>query len=184
MGAATPTPPAERLTGTAVVLVRARVGHLDELQAALEHSHAELQEWMDWAGDEPQTREATRQFLESRGPAWEAGTEYGFAMTDPDGGEVIGSCGLMRRIGEGGLEIGYWVRSDRTGRGVATEAARLLTDAALALPDVDHVEIHHDEANAPSGRVPEKLGYTLVERQSVEPVNPGEVGVSLVWRIT
>ena len=90
----------------------------------------------------------------------------------------------MRRIGPGGLEIGYWVRTDRTGRGVATEAAGLLTDAALALPDVDHVEIHHDEANAASGRVPAKLGYALVGRDEVERLNPGEVGVSLVWRIT
>lgn len=177
------TTPPERLVGERVVLERATVAHLEGMQAALELSHPELTTWMDWAGDEPQTRDATREFLQSRGPAWEAGSEYGFAVTDPTTSEVIGMCGLMRRIGEGGLEIGYWVRSDRAGRGVATEAARLLTEAALSLPDIDHVEIHHDEANAASGRVPDKLGYTLVERQSVEPQNPGEVGVSLVWRL-
>ncbi len=179
-----PTPPPERLTGPAVVLERARLDHLDGVQAALELSHPELREWMDWAGDDPQPRGTTREFLESRGPAWEAGTEYGFTMTDPATAEVVGVCALMRRIGDGGLELGYWVRTDRAGRGLATEAARLLTDAALALPDIDHVEIHHDEANVASGRVPEKLGYALVDRQPVERLNPGEVGVSVVWRIT
>ena len=179
-----PTPPPERLAGTVVVLERARLDHLDGMQAALEFSHAELREWMDWAGDDPQSREATEEFLESRGPAWEAGTKYGFTMTDPVTAEVVGVCALMRRIADGGLEVGYWVRSDRAGRGLATEAARLLTDAALALPDIDHVEIHHDEANVASGRVPEKLGYVAVDRQSVERLNPGEVGVSVVWRIT
>lgn len=179
-----PTPPPGRLVGATVVLERAVVDHLDGVQAALERSHPELRQWMDWVGDDPQTRDETREFLESRGPAWVAGVEYGFAMTEPGSGEVIGVCSLMRRIGPGGLEIGYWVRTDRTGRGVATEAAGLLTDAALALPDVDHVEIHHDEANAASGRVPAKLGYALVGRDEVERLNPGEVGVSLVWRIT
>lgn len=47
----------------------------------------------------------------------------------------------MARIGPGGLETGYWVHQAHTRRGLATAAAAALTDAALALPGIDRVEI-------------------------------------------
>jgi ribosomal-protein-serine acetyltransferase len=102
------------------------------------------------------------------------------------GRDPVGSAGLMARIGPGGLEIGYWVHPSWTGRGVATSAAAALTDAALSLPDVDRVEIHHDEANKASGRVPEKLGYELVGEVPSSPdmIAPGDSGTVKVWRIT
>jgi RimJ/RimL family protein N-acetyltransferase len=70
-------------------------------------------------------------------------------------------------------------------RGIATAAAAALTDAAFALPGVDHVEIHHDELNRASGRIPAKLGYRAIEtrRGRFEPA-PGESGVDQIWRIT
>ena len=71
----------------------------------------------------------------------------------------MGSAGLHNRVGEGGLEIGYWVRSGWTGRGIAADATAALTHAALALPGIDRVEICHDAANVASERIPAKLGY-------------------------
>ena len=65
----------------------------------------------------------------------------GFGLFEADG-ELVGGFGLHRRRGPGILEIGYWVRSDRTGRGYATGAARALTQAAFdGFPDVDRLEI-------------------------------------------
>jgi RimJ/RimL family protein N-acetyltransferase len=40
---------------------------------------------------------------------------------------VIGSSGLMRRIGPGGLDIGYWLHPAWTGKGLATTAVAALT---------------------------------------------------------
>ena len=140
---------------------------------------------MDWAaGGEPPTGAVTSEYLRSQDEAWSNGGEYSYAMTGPGSGEVIGMCSLMRRVGEGALEIGYWVRTDMTGRGVATEAAKLLTNAALALSGIERVEIHHDAANIASARVPEKLGYTELRRDDAEIDNPGESGVSVVWEFT
>ncbi len=91
----------------------------------------------------------------------------------------------MGRIGDGGLEIGYWVHPAHTGRGVATAASAALTEAALALPGIDHVEIHHDQLNLASGRVPAKLGYTCTcTKPTTVALAPGDSGVTKVWRIT
>jgi RimJ/RimL family protein N-acetyltransferase len=173
--------PPERLVGDAVVLERVAERHTDGIHDAKVRSHPELRLWMDWAGDEPDRREESVAFVERVRAAWDDGDEFNFVMTDPGTGEVIGVCGLMTRRGPGLLEIGYWVRSDRAGAGVATAAAGLLTATALSGEDVGAARIHHDAANRASGRVAEKLGYTEIRRFDTTIDNPGECGVEVVW---
>lgn len=177
--------PPDRLESDLVALVRSRPSHVDGLQAAIEMSHPELHQFMDWAsGEKPQDRETTLDFLATRQSAWRDREAFNYSMTEPVSGEIIGSCGLMARQGPRRLEIGYWVRSDRAGRGVASAAAALLTEAAFEIRDIDIVQIHHDAANVASGRVPEKLGYTEAVRRDVEIDSPGEIGVEVIWEIT
>jgi ribosomal-protein-serine acetyltransferase len=101
-----------------------------------------------------------------------------------EAGDVVGGCGLHRRIGEGGLEIGYWIHAGHTRKGFATEATAQLLALAFADPAIDRVEIHHDRANAPSRGVPAKLGFEHVGDRLDEIESPGEEGVEVVWRIT
>lgn len=84
-----------------------------------------------------------------------------YAITTADA--VVGSCGLMRRIGPGGLEIGYWLPPAYTGRGLATAAVAALVRQAFTLEDIDRVEIVHDAANTASGGVPRRLGFTEID---------------------
>jgi RimJ/RimL family protein N-acetyltransferase len=81
------------------------------------------------------------------------------------------------------LEIGYWIDKDHTNQGIATEVARALTSAALSVPDVTFVEIHHDKANIASSRVPQKLGYAFVAETQDEVTSPGEIGIDCGWRM-
>jgi ribosomal-protein-serine acetyltransferase len=148
------------------------------LNRAVNASIDELRPWMPWADEQPRPVEASAEVI--RDWARDEGTQAFGIFLD---GEVAGACGLHRRIGEGGLEIGYWVRSDLAGRGLATEAARRLCEIAFADPGVDRVEIHHDRANAASGRVPAKLGFDLIGETRRPPEAPGEEGVELVWRL-
>jgi ribosomal-protein-serine acetyltransferase len=149
------------------------------LNRAVHASLDELRPWMPWAAGEPRPVEARAEVIRE----WERDDS-----TDAFGifldGELAGACGLHRRIGEGGLEAGYWVRSDLTGRGLGTEAARRLCEIAFSDPGVDRVEIHHDRANVASGRIPAKLGFELVAENRHAPEAPGEEGVELVWRLT
>lgn len=162
-----------------IVLRRYREDDLDAIFAAVTESAGHLSPWLSWAAD--YTRESAEEFLAGSAQGWDDGTAFNYAITT--GGLLVGGIGMMPRIGPGGLEIGYWVHQDRTGRGVATAAARALTEAAFGLPGVGRVEIKHDLNNAASGQVPRKLGYARVgTAPGGQPLAPGECGTSAVWR--
>jgi len=89
------------------------------------------------------------------------GPEYAFAI-ELDG-EAVGGIGVSpgQDLGVKTAEIGYWLGEPFWGRGIATQALRLLTGWAFAAPDLDLVRIHaHVLAwNPASARVLEKAGY-------------------------
>jgi RimJ/RimL family protein N-acetyltransferase len=76
-----------------------------------------------------------------------------------------------------------WVHPHFTRRGLATTAVRLLTDTALTLPGITHVEIHHDKANVASAGVPRRLGFWLLAEVPDEIEAPAEFGVECQWRM-
>lgn len=55
--------------------------------------------------------------------------------------------------------IGYWVRSDGVGRGVATAAVKLISEFGFKELKLLRLEIGADVANVASRRVAEKAGY-------------------------
>lgn len=148
------------------------------IAASVEH----LRPWMAWAADEPHDDLWRRQLIRGWRQEAAAGGDETFGMWLGD--QVVGACGLHRRIGPGGLEIGYWVHAAFTRQGLATEAARRLRDDALARPGIDHVEIHHDRANVASGRVAAAAGFTLVGERSRSRDAPAQEGVELQWRVS
>ncbi|HLI35967.1 MAG TPA: GNAT family N-acetyltransferase [Streptosporangiaceae bacterium] len=172
--------PAEVVTYGPVTLRRWRAGDLDALYQAVAESLDHLRPWMPWAAGH--SREAHAEFLAGCDRNWESGAEYNYAITTE--GQLAGSCGLMARIGPGGMEIGYWVHRAYVRRGLATAAAAALVGQAFALPGIDHVEIVHDEANIASGGVPRKLGFTQVGRRPLDQPPSGGTGIGVVWRLT
>ena len=164
----------------ALVVRRWEIDDAPAMHAAIIESIDHLRPWMPWVADEPLTVAERRERIAGWQPLWDAGDRIYGMFVD---GEVVGGCGLHARLGPGGLEIGYWVRVGRTGRGYATEASRLLTDIAFAMPGIDRVEIRHDAQNVASSRVPAKLGYVRVDDLHRPPAAPGETGVDHVWRM-
>jgi ribosomal-protein-serine acetyltransferase len=178
--------PPELLTGSApscaVELRRWCAADADLCFQMVSESIEHLRPWMPWATYDYGRDEAAG-YLERCEAGWADGSAFQYLIVA--GGTPAGSAGLMARIGDGGLEIGYWVHPGSTGRGVATAASAALTEAALALPGIDHVEIHHDKLNVASERVPAKLGYSHVDtRESRFNLAPGDSGTTEVWRIT
>jgi ribosomal-protein-serine acetyltransferase len=172
--------PAELLRHDRVQLRRWRCSDADVAYRVVAESLDHLMPWMPWAdGYSP---DSSLEFVTRCEREWAEGQAYNYAISA--GGSTIGSCGLMRRIGPGALEIGYWIHRSWTGQGLATMAAAALLGEAFALPGIQVVEIHHDEANKASGGVPRRLGFTEIERRPAleGPAAPGELGVEVVWR--
>jgi ribosomal-protein-serine acetyltransferase len=164
----------------ALVVRQWRVEDVPGLQAAVFESLDELRPWMPWAANEPLPLSERLDLVAGWRNLWDAGDRMcGMFVGD----EVVGGCGLHQRIGPGGQEIGYWVRTGHTGRGYATAAARALTGMAFTMTRVDRVEIHHDIANVASGRVPAKLGFTCVGDVAHPVEAPGETGTQRIWRM-
>ena len=174
-------PPSEVVSGS-VTVRRWEPADAPLLHEAILDSIDHLRPWMPWAASEPLTLDARRALIDRWREAWESGADRTCAIVVD--GDVVGGCGLHRRIAHNGLEIGYWVRAGRTGAGVATAAVRALVRLAFSLEVISHVEIHHDAANLASRRVPEKVGFTLVEERADATLAPGEVGIEVVWRLT
>jgi RimJ/RimL family protein N-acetyltransferase len=175
--------PPEEISGPRVLLRRYRYPEdgpvlLATIAASLDH----LKGWMPWA-QSPPTAESVRAFFEPAARDFGGSSAANYAITLAATGEYVGGCGLHPRVGEGGVEIGYWVDPRHEGRGLITEAAGLLTTAAFRLPGISRVEIHCDQANLKSAAVPARLGYRLDRIEPDEPTAPREVGRSMIWVI-
>jgi RimJ/RimL family protein N-acetyltransferase len=174
-------PPPDEVALDGFALRRYRRADARALAAAVGESVVHLRPWMPWIALEPTTLEDREELLARWDREWEEGIQYSFGMFDGD--RVVGGASLMRRIGHDGLEIGYWVHPAFVGRGFATQAAGALTTVGLSMPEVIYIEIHHDKANAVSGRIPLKLGFKMVREQPDKIAAPGESGLSCVWRV-
>lgn len=173
---------AEHLEHDGVRLRRWRDDDLETVLRAVTESLDHLSPWMAWAAGGYDRADAAA-FLKKSAADWRTGAAYTYAIVAPDGA-VAGGCGLMDRIGPGGLEIGYWLRPRYTGQGIATRAAAALVAEAFRL-GARRVEIHHDVANERSAAIPRRLGFVEVARRRPprDPVTPGEVGEDVVWRL-
>jgi RimJ/RimL family protein N-acetyltransferase len=169
----------ERITLDEVLLRPPTLDDVQALHEAIVESYAELHPWMPWC-TEPVELADQRGFVERSLAAWENAEAMNFNVFDAEG-TVIGSIGLMDRIGPGALEIGYWLRTGHTGRGVMTRAAKALTELGLGLPGIERIEIHCDAANLRSAAVPRRLGYRLDREVRTEITAPGESGLEQFW---
>lgn len=170
--------------GDGLVLRRWSVGDAAALDALIADNLEHLRPYMPWIGEEPKTLAQRAELIATWDGEWRAGQTVVFGMWLD--GELAGSCGLHDRIGPTGREIGYWVGRRHLGRSLAARSSALLTSGAFAAdPSIAVVEIHHDESNWRSRRVPEQLGYTEVGViELTRDLAPAETGREHVWRVT
>ncbi len=142
-----------------LVTVRAYAeADIDPLLAAVEVSIAEIARYETWCHP-GFLREDAASYVNWWRRAWADGQAYYFAVEESATGDFLGSCGLSgllhehRRAG-----LGYWIRSDRTGRGFATDAARTVIQLGFADLGLNRIEVECAVGNVASRRVAEKLG--------------------------
>jgi RimJ/RimL family protein N-acetyltransferase len=146
------------LTDGKVTLRPIRMSDLKELYAVIKESAAEISAWLPFAREDYAIEE-TRTWLKKSPKEWRRGTAYEFAILDAGDGKIIGGCGLngIDKMNHR-ANLGYWVRTSHTGRGIAPAATLLLAKWGFDMLKLNRVEILVAVENARSLRVAEKAG--------------------------
>ena len=132
----------------------------DELTEAVQASQLELNQWLPWARIGYAKGDATTYIRDSI-KSWREERAYDFAvrrLDDPH--RHIGNISvwfISRSFKTG--EIGYWVRTDETAQGIATELAARVLKIAFEELKMHRVILRIAVGNRPSERVAEKLGF-------------------------
>lgn len=177
--------PAYRIETPRMVIRCWKPGDAQLLKTAIDSSLDHLRPWMPFAANEPTDVQTKINLLRRFRGNFDLDVDYVYGIFDRDEAEVLGGTGLHTRIGKNALEIGYWIRADAVGRGLATEATAALTQTAFVVNGVDRVEIHCDPQNSASAAVPRKLGFmheaTLQRRIAFG--DDGEMRDSMIWTL-
>ncbi len=112
---------------------------------------------------EPRDRAGVESWIERNRQRYRDDGHGLWAMVLKSSGEVVGDCGLTRQTVDGvdEIEIGYHVRRDLWGQGLAPEAAAACRDYGFERLGVERLISLIRPENLPSRRVAEKIGLSL-----------------------
>ena len=134
-----------------------RVDDAAALCEAASESGLEVHPFMPWCRS-GLTVDELRRWIATQVLAFEAGKAYEFIILS-EGGRFLGGCGL-NQIDDLNhrANLGYWVRSSISGRGVATAAIQQLVQWAFTNTDLVRLEVVVSTRNTASLRTAEKAG--------------------------
>lgn len=153
--------PRPQLETDRLILQRFTRRDASTLDEAIRESLADLNQWLPWARLDYTTSDTTS-FIRESIQAWkeERAWDYSIRMID-DPKRHVGNISFWTVSKLGKIaEIGYWVRSLETGRGICTEAVQLLLEEAFNSLGYHKVVLRIAVGNDASDRVAEKLGFT------------------------
>ena len=147
-----------RLSNGTIILRPYTLNHVNELFKAVRESVKELTPWMPWC-HEGYSIEESRKYVEEHVEGSQAGLSYDFAIMDAKNGLYLGGCGVNHiNLSDNYANLGYWVRSTQTGKGIATSAASLLANFGIQTIKLNRIEIVVAVGNKASQRVAAKVG--------------------------
>ncbi|MBX2802077.1 MAG: GNAT family N-acetyltransferase [Myxococcales bacterium] len=158
-------PDLRTLTDGDVQLSRIHPQDCVDLLEAVRASLTQLCTWQGWAHPDYSLDDAA-DYVASAWQTWSAGRGYDFAIRREGDPRILGMCSLnemspVRRS----ANLGYWVRTEVTGQGLATTAARLLARFGFERVGLRRISLFHAVGNGASGRVAEKVGFVREGRQ-------------------
>jgi RimJ/RimL family protein N-acetyltransferase len=115
-------------------------------------SHAHLKPWFPWCTDDYSIVNS-EQWISSLPAEWQAGQEFAMGIFTADSLALAGGCGInFIQPYFGSANLGYWVHSSYTGRGIATAAAQALAGWTFSTFDFRRIEICMSVKNEASRR--------------------------------
>lgn len=129
------------------------------LKECVDSSIPELQERMPWALAEPQTLDEKVELLRGMRAKYDTDVDYIMGIFAPGEDRQLGGTGLHPRGEVNSFEIGYFVRNDSTGLGLARDTTAVLVDVGLRLAGACRIEINVEPDNDRSLAIPRRLGF-------------------------
>lgn len=125
---------------------------------AVRESIPELSRWLPWCHSNYSLAESLEWVLNCK-KFWQEGLEYNFGIFDRHTEIFLGGVGLNQIDRAHRLaNLGYWVRTSATGKGIATAAAGLAAQFGFQELGLNRLEITVAVENRASQRVAERLG--------------------------
>lgn len=150
----------ERTDGTLIIRPMLR-SDAARVHAAVIESHSELARWLPWCHAGYRLDEAEK-YIELSTQAWSERLHFAFGIFNAKEDAFLGTISINHIVAVNRLaNLGYWVRTTRTGQGIALSAARLAARFAFEELSLTRLEIVCLPENLPSRRVAQKIGAKL-----------------------
>jgi ribosomal-protein-serine acetyltransferase len=142
---------------TAVRIRLYTLADVAEMTRAARESFPDVSPWMPWCHADYSASDAAA-WVGATLAAHRDGTGHEFAIVDEDD-RYAGGCGISQVNRYSGVaNLGYWVRSSATGRGIASAAVMQLIPWVFRNTALHRLDIVVATANVRSQRVAEKIG--------------------------
>ncbi|MCY4145805.1 MAG: GNAT family N-acetyltransferase [Chloroflexi bacterium] len=106
----------------------------------------------------PYPPEAAHEFVQKASEAWRSEQDYTFAIIEAQSDSFAGVMGIHPVQEHQRAEVGYWIGLPFWGRGLATQALRLLIRFGFEKLGLNRIAAGHFAGNSASGRVMQKAG--------------------------
>lgn len=142
-----------------LTIVKAKPEDAEKIYKELDKSRDDMKEWLDFAKNA--TFESTKEYLE-KSINTERNKRDGFKILYKN--KFVGMIGIVKfNREEDWCEIGYWLSSNYTGKGIMTKCSRILIDYIFDELDFNTAIIKCDKRNKKSAGVAERLRYDARE---------------------
>jgi ribosomal-protein-serine acetyltransferase len=130
-----------------------------ELWLAVDSSRGHLEPWLPWVHFNTDA-DASHRYADASAIDWDHGRACRFTIRDRKTRALYGVVGLevFAHLHQS-AELGYWLRSDVTGRGIMTEACRQLLTWAFSRLNMRRVRVAAATDNHASLGVIRRLGF-------------------------
>ncbi|HEY2625026.1 MAG TPA: GNAT family N-acetyltransferase [Dyella sp.] len=137
-----------------------RPGDAEALYEAAQESITSVGQWLPWCHPGYAWEDGVA-WIEHCQSGWIRGEPYAFGIFDSEG-RLLGGIGLNRLDREhGSANLGYWVRQQEQGKGIAPAAVQAVATLAFEMLGLIRIEIVAAADNRASRRVAERAGAHL-----------------------
>ena len=147
----------EKLTDNNVILERLKQSDSKAVYQAVLESFAEISPWLSWL-NASYSQESCDEFIQLQIQNWQNNIEYTYAIKNLTG-EIMGMIDLYLFDTQNDVAcVGYWMNTKFIGRGLCTQALKLIIKNALVPLNLIRIELLVGTNNHASQRVVTKAG--------------------------